>query len=545
MSIVLGLDFGTDSVRVLAVEAKDGRCLAEASAVYRRWSQGKYCEPAKQCYRQHPLDYIEAMTEAVRQVVAQLSASDVTRICAIGVDATGSTVCAVDEHAVPLSMHEEFAEEPLAMFQIWKDLSASDAAEQINREIVRWRDETGMDYAALTGEYSAERFWAKALRSVRENQGIGEKAFSWIELADWITNLLAGCRDAKELYRCSCAASHKAMWSGRWNGLPNQAFFEGIDGHLAAVAEYYGRPKPSTVCVGRISLDWAEKLGLEDDVLISGCMLDAHAGAVGAGVNEHSVVAVLGTSTVQMTVAETVRGDAKGICSVGEDSIIPGYCGLEAGQAAFGDVYAWLCRMAGWGIANIEDEALTPDVKKRLQEKMMGALTAALPPADAPMDLTALDWFNGRRHPYGNDSVRSAIAGLSLGTDAPELFRCLIFATAFGSKRLLEGFEGLGVRVERVLAAGGIAKKSPYIMQVLADVFGKPVHVLDTTQACALGAAMAASVACGVHEDLPAAQKAMQSAVHKVYQPDAKRVALFEKRYQDYLKLSAFADTYK
>ena len=541
MCIVLGLDFGTDSVRAIAVDAVNGRCLAEASSNYSRWGQGRYCDPSRQCYRQHPLDYIESMTEAVRQTAAQLSEDECARICALGVDATGSTVCAVDEHAVPLALHPEFADEPLAMFQIWKDLSASEAAGEINAAIALWKAETGVDYTALTGSYSAERFWAKALRSVRENAEIRRAAFSWIELADWIPNLLIGCGDAKQISRCSCAASHKAMYSSRWNGLPDQKFLEQIDPHLAQVAQSYAKPLPSVACLGRISPEWAQKLGIPENTIISGSMLDAHAGAVGAGVDENSVAAVLGTSAVYMTVARGAENGSEGLCSMGEDSIIPGWIGLEAGQAAFGDAYAWLCRLLGWGICNIEDEALTPQVRSRIMDKMLASLTAALPPADAPMALTALDWFNGRRHPYGDDSLSSAISGLTLGTDAPEIFRSLIFASAFGARRIMEGFVHLGARAEKIIAVGGIAQKSPYIMQVMADVLRRPVYVPVTAQTCALGAAMAASVACGAHSDLLSAQKAMMGEIQAVYQPDDQRAAIYDERYEKYLALGAFS----
>jgi len=379
MSIVLGLDFGTDSVRAIAVETDGGRCVAEANSAYARWARKDFCDPTAQCFRQHPLDYLESMTEAVRQVVAQLSASDRSRIRAIGVDATGSTVCPVDAQAVPLALHEDFAREPLAMFQIWKDLSAGEEAAEINAAIVQWRVETGVDYAAFTGDYSAERFWAKALRSFRARPEIRRAAAGWLELADWIPNLLVGCRDASALYRCSCAAAHKAMWSRSWNGLPDGEFLRRLDPDLVKLAENYAEPKPATVCLGRIDPEWADRLGLHRDVLISGSMLDAHAGAVGAGVNAHTVAAVLGTSTVQMSVTAPPAPLPGGICSVGEDSIIPGLVGLEAGQAAFGDAYAWLCGLLGWGVRHIEDEALTEEVRGRIMGKMLDALTAALP----------------------------------------------------------------------------------------------------------------------------------------------------------------------
>jgi len=206
---------------------------------------------------------------------------------------------------------------------------------------------------------------------------------------------------------------------------------------------------------------------------------------------------------------------------------------------------AWLCGLLGWGVRHIEDEALTEEVRGRIMGKMLDALTAALPPADAPMALTTLDWLNGRRHPMGCDQLRSCISGLSLGTDAPELFRSLIFATAFGSKRILEGFGQMGAEIERVMAVGGIAKKSPYIMQVLADVFEKPVYVLESSQACALGAAMAAAVACGAYGDLLAAQKGMASAVHAQYRPDASRAELYRTRYERYLALGGFAENFR
>lgn len=547
MSIVLGMDFGTDSVRVIAVDSENGRQVAEGSANYPRWGRKEYCDASAQCFRQHPLDHMEAMIAAVRSMVAGMDPADWQRISAIGVDATGSTACPVDRSGKPLALLDAFADDPLAMFHMWKDLSSVEEADEINAAVQAWKDRTDVDYCLYAGPYSAERILAKVLKSIRQSPDIRREAYTWMELTDWIPNLLVGCDDADKLYRCWCGASHKMLWYSRWNGLPDKDFLAGLDPDLVRIAETFRAPELSTACLGTISPEWAQRLNLPEHTLIAGGKIDAHCGAVGAGANTTTVAAVLGTSTVLMTIADPSvlqKDGVRGICAMGENSIMPGYIGLEAGQAAFGDAYAWLCSLLGWGVNHIDDEALTDEVRSRIQSRMLASLIRALPPADAPLNLTMVDWLNGRRHPYVNDAIRAGIFGLSLGTDAPELFRSLIFATVFGTRRLIDGFEKLGVQVENVMAVGGIAQKNPYIMQVMADTFGKRICIPETKQACALGAAMSASVACGDHPDLLTAQRAMVSPVIAEYTPDARRHALYDGWYRKYLRLGEMAEAF-
>jgi L-ribulokinase len=223
--------------------------------------------------------------------------------------------------------------------------------------------------------------------------------------------------------------------------------------------------------------------------------------------------------------------------------------GLEAGQSAFGDIYAWFSKLLMWPVNEIVEKMdwLDDNSKKRISEetadKMIAELSrqaASIPPDETA--IVALDWMNGRRTPDANQALKGAISGLSLGSDAPRIFRALVEATAFGSKMINDRFISEGVRIDGVIAIGGVAKKNPFVMQIVADVLNMPITVASSDQTCALGSAMAASVVAGVHKNISAAQKAMGGGFEKEYKPDPVIAKKYESLFNKYKKLGNFIE---
>ncbi len=547
---VIGVDFGTDSVRALIVDARNGDVLGEDQSYYARWMAEKDCEPGENRFRQHPRDYVESFESCVRGAVKNAGGNAGKQIVGIAVDTTGSTPCPVNENGVPLAFLPGFEENPNAMFHLWKDHTAIQEAEEINRAAAEWN---GDDYAKFQGKYSSEWFWAKILHTVREDTKIKQAAWSWVEHCDWIPALLTGQIAPLRMYRSACAAGHKALWHSEFHGLPAKAFLAQLDPYLGDVRDHYGGP-PGTADarVGVMTSEWSRKLGLSDRVVVGGSSFDAHAGAVGAGITPHVLIKVLGTSTVDMLVERPERLQGKNlqeICGQAENSILPGFIGIEAGQAAFGDVYAWFKEILMWPVRNVlsASSILTEAQKRALTEEfsanMIPEITARCQnlPDDAA-DLIALDWFNGRRYPGVNESVKSAVAGLRLSTDAPQLYKALVLATAFGSRRILESFLAGGLSIDRITAVGGIAQKSPFVMQILTDVLNRPISVSASTQACARGAAMYAAVAAGLHDTLHNAQTAMSAGFLSVYSPQKTHVDTYNALYRKYRSLGDFVE---
>jgi L-ribulokinase len=535
---VLGVDFGTDSVRAIVVDARDGALVGGGVSPYARWAEGKYCDPRENRFRQHPLDYIEGMERAVRSALLEAGNQAAARVVGLAVDTTGSTPCFVDGTGTPLALNEAFAEDPDAMFILWKDHSSVREAERINRLAKEWRE---ADYTAYEGGvYSSEWFWSKALHVVQANAGVAGAAESIVEHADWMPALLTGCRDYRRIKRCRCAAGHKVMWHGSWGGYPPAAFFEALDRRLGPLAASLGAETwTSDAVVGPIAPEWAVRLGLPTSTVVSVGVYDAPAGAVGGGIIPGTMVKIIGTSTCDMLIGPRPDGKerlVRGICGQVDGSIIPGYIGYEAGQSAFGDIFAWFQRLLGW----------RPRAEGGESGGDSGGL-AALEAAAAELEpgasgIVAVDWLNGRRTPDANQALMGGLMGLSLGADAPMIYRALIEAAAFGSRATIERLVAEGVPVERITAVGGVARKSALAMQVCADVFGFEIGISASEQSCALGSAMYASVAAGVHPDLPAAQKAMGSGLERVYRPDAERHALYSGLYGKYLDFGAFIE---
>lgn len=549
---VIGIDYGTDSVRSVVVDTTNGNIAGTSVFEYPRWKKGLYCDPAINQFRQHPLDYIEGLEQSVKKAISGLSQEIISNIAGITVDTTGSTPVAVDRDGVPLSLKPEFERDPDAMFVLWKDHTAVKEAGEINNLARTWG---GTDFTRFEGGiYSSEWFWAKILHVLRHSEAVREKSWSWVEHCDWIPALLAGETDPLKIKRSRCAAGHKAMWHEEFNGLPHEKFLVALDPLLAGLREkLFTRTYTSNTKIGTLSADWAKRLGLSADVAIGAGTFDAHTGAVGGEIKPYQLLKVMGTSTCDMIVAPMSEvGDklVAGICGQVDGSIIPGMLGLEAGQSAFGDIYAWFGQVLMWPVNNIIAEMSWMDDKSRIRikdetaEKLIAELSkkAELLPFEDSSAI-ALDWMNGRRTPDANQELKGAITGLTLGSDAPRIFRALVEATAFGSRMINERFLSEGIRIDGVIAIGGVAKKNHFVMQIVADVLNMPIKVAASEQTCALGSAMAAAVVAGVYKDIPEAQKAMGGGFEKEYFPDPVRAGKYEVLFRKYKELGKFVES--
>lgn len=548
---VIGIDYGTDSVRTVVVDCQDGKTIGTSVYEYPRWKKGLYCEPSMNQFRQHPLDYIEGLEQSVKGSLKGLGRDVIDSIGGITIDTTGSTPVAVDRNGTPLSMTKGFEDDPDAMFILWKDHTAVREAEEINALSRSWG---GADFTKYEGGiYSSEWFWAKVLHTIRKNKKVRESAFSWVEHCDWLPAMLCGDTDPLKIKRSRCAAGHKAMWHPEFSGLPDEKFLVKLDPQLKGMRErLYKDTFTCDVPAGTISREWAHRLSLPDDVRVGTGAFDAHLGAVGGEIKPYQLIKVMGTSTCDMIVVPLKEAGDKlvaGICGQVDGSIVPGMLGLEAGQSAFGDVYAWFGKLLLWPVDEVIARMEWLNVKTRYKiaeeasEMIIGELSRhAVNIPEEETSIVALDWLNGRRTPDANQALKGAVAGLSLGSDAPRIFRSLVEATAFGSKMINERFISEGVRIDGVIATGGVAKKNPYVMQVVADVLGMPIKVAASDQTCALGSAMAASVVAGIHKDIPAAQKAMGAGFEKEYKPDPVKAKKYRELYMKYKSLGSFIE---
>ena len=535
---VIGLDYGSDSVRCVVVNAKNGAETGSAVCYYPRWKAGKYCDPARNRYRQHPLDYIESLERVVREALAACGPGVAERVCGISFDTTCSTPVLTDRAGTPLALLPRHAENPNAMFVLWKDHTAIAESDTINDLAKRWT----VDYTRYSGNtYSCEWVWSKVLHCLREDPSLREDAWAWIEHCDWMPALLTGNTEPGRVVRSRCAAGHKAMWHASWGGLPSGEFLEALDPLLAGFRErLYTETCTGDTRVGGLTSEWAARLGLPEGIAVGTGIIDCHAGAIGAGIREGTLVKVMGTSTCDILIGKSRPGTEKivtGICGQVDGSVIPGYIGYEAGQSAFGDIYAWFRELMSWPLRHVAH------ADPALEERILDELTRqaeCIGPGDS--GLVASDWFNGRRTPDPDLRVTGTLCGLTLSTSAPAIFRALVEATAFGSRAINERMTDEGVEIAGIIALGGIARKSPFVMQVMADVIGLPIRVARTSQTCAAGAAMFAAVAAGLYPSVEEAQRAMGAGFDAEYVPDPARHARYDRVYERYRALGAFID---
>jgi L-ribulokinase len=339
------------------------------------------------------------------------------------------------------------------------------------------------------------------------------------------------------------------MWHAEWGGLPAEEFLMKLDPLLKGLrARLFTETYTSDVKAGGLTDEWARRLGLTPGTAVAVGAFDAHMGGVGGLITDRTLVKIMGTSTCDMMVAPSRAIGTKnvaGICGQVDGSIIPGMIGLEAGQSAFGDVYAWFKDMLAWPLSDAPKgakggAAAFAKMKKEIEDGLLDRLAKESEKVN-PEESTvlALDWLNGRRTPFADQTLKGAIVGLTLGTTVPRIFRALVEATAFGSRAIVEQFRKEGVPISAVIALGGISRKSPFVMQVTADVLGMPIKVAASDQTVALGAGMFGAVAAGVYRTVSEAQKKMGSGFDMTFTPDRKRAALYNKLYEKYANLAS------
>lgn len=549
-SFVIGVDYGTDSVRSIIVDASNGSEVASSVFYYPRWKDGLFCDPAENLFRQHPLDYVEGLEATIKDCLQKAGAVVTANVKAISVDTTGSTPVAVDKYGTPLALLREFELNPHAMFVLWKDHTATKEAAEINEHAKKYP----VNYLQFVGGiYSSEWFWAKLLRTLRVDEQVRNACYSWVEHCDWIPFLLTGGNDVHQMKRGVCSAGHKALWAAEFGGLPPNNFFNELDPLLNGfTSRLFTETYTSDKAAGNLSHEWVERLGLSTDVVIGVGAFDAHMGAVGGQIEPYHLSKVMGTSTCDMLVApmnEVKDILVKGICGQVPGSVIPGMMGMEAGQSAFGDVYAWFKNVLSWSLNNllkdssVIDNATADALRNEISDRMIKELSTAA--SKLPLnekDELAVDWLNGRRTPDANQLLKSSITGLNLGTDAPRIFKALVEATCFGAKAIVERFNNEGVPVKGLIGLGGVARKSPYIMQTMADVMNMPIRIHKSEQTCAAGAAMFAATAAGIYNKVEDAMAAMGQGFDMEYFPDQNKVGLYAKRYEKYKALGQFSE---
>ena len=537
--LVIGIDYGTDSCRAIVINSVTGSELASHVSFYPRWKKEMYCDSTKNQYRQHPQDYIDSLVEVIDGLLTKLSTREVENIVAIGIDTTGSTPCLTDKNGTPLALLPEHADDPDAMFILWKDHTSIREADDINSLSHTWKT----DYTSRSGGiYSSEWFWAKALHALRNNETIRGDAYAVIEHCDWMPALLTGNFRSEQVKRSRCAAGHKGMWAEEWGGYPSQEFLTALDPLLNGFGERLSDETfTSDISAGKLTKEWAERLGLPRDVDVAVGIIDAHAGAIGAGIGANTMVKIIGTSTCDIVVTPKEDIATKlipGISGQVDGSVIPGLIGLEAGQSAFGDLYAWLRDILSWSFDLLPGDDHSSFIGKILSKLNEEAINLPL----SENDLIASDWLNGRRTPFADYTLKGGITGVTLGTTPAHLFKSLVEATAFGSRAIMEHLEKEGVQVLEVIGVGGISLKSPYVMQTLSDVMGLPIKVAAAQQAGALGAAMLASVAGGLYATVKEAQQCLGQGVLASYKPDPQKGTVYTQKYNRYLSLGRFLE---
>lgn len=525
----IGVDYGTNSVRALIVSNTDGSEIATSVFNYPSGSEGIILDKRDpNLARQNPADYILGFEKSVAAAVKaarKVKGFDASRIVGIGVDTTGSTPLPVDKNGVPLAMNKKLARDPAAHAWLWKDHTSHAEAAEITA-LARKRSEPYL--AKCGGVYSSEWFWSKILHCARVSPKVFDAAYSWVELADFVPAYITGNTNPLTMKRGICAAGHKAMFSTQWGGLPSKEFLAALHPKLADLRDrLFNEAVPSDQKAGLLTEAVAKKVGLPAGIPVAVGAFDAHMGAVGAGIGPGALVKIIGTSTCDLMVAPLDRplADIPGLCGIVPGSALPNMYGLEAGQSAVGDIFNWFVRN------------LTPGIYTGKGDGHANLTAAALKLRAGESGLVALDWNNGNRTVLVDPLLTGLILGQTLHTTAPEIYRTLIEATAFGALTIINRLEKYGVKVEQVINCGGIAEKSPLVMQIYADVCNRPMKVSRSAQTCALGAAIFGSVAAGTHKDVATAQRAMTGVKPRIYKPDPAAAKVYAELYKVYLAL--------
>ncbi|KPK44175.1 MAG: ribulokinase [Phycisphaerae bacterium SG8_4] len=532
MAYAIGLDYGTNSVRCLIVDVTNGEEVGSNVHEYETGEAGIILDAADHnLARQNPADYIKGIEVTVKAASAEAKENSPgfgpNKIIGIGIDTTGSTPLPVDKDGTPLSMLDEFKDNPNACAWLWKDHTSHAEAAEITELAAKEHPEY---LARCGGTYSSEWFFSKVLHCLRTDPAVFDAAYSWVECCDYIPAVLTGTEKPEQIKPSRCAAGHKAMFADEWQGLPARDFLSKLDPKLGQLRDrLYEETYTVQTEAGKLTPDWAQKLGLPAGIPVAVGAFDAHLGAVGSGIAPGKLVKIIGTSTCDMLVSESGRklADIPGICGIVDGSILPGYFGLEAGQSAVGDIFNWFVNY------------IQPGGKDTGSHEALTEKAAKLKPGQS--GLLALDWNNGNRTVLVDQRLTGLLAGQTLHTRPEEIYRALIEATAFGALTIINRFEEYGVKVSEIINCGGIAEKNALLMQIYADVTGRQMQISRSAQSCALGAAIAGAVVAGAgaggHDGFAEAQAAMCGIKDVTYKPIAENHKVYQKLYALYKQL--------
>jgi len=526
----IGLDYGTNSCRSLLLDLDTGEELGSVVFPYPSGKLGILTDPSDpHVARQHPQDYLDGMvaiiTGALAQAKEKRSGFDPGDVIGIGVDTTGSTPIPVDAEGTPLALKPEFADNLNALVWLWKDHTAFDEAAAITALAA---DKRPQYLAKCGGIYSSEWWWSKIWRCRKVDETVFEAAASWVEHCDWLPAVLTGTERPDLIKRSVCAAGHKAMFAESWGGLPDAEFLAELDPALADLRErLYSTAYSSDTKAGNLTAEWGDRLGLPVGIPVAVGAFDAHMGAVGAGVKAGTLVKILGTSTCDITVLanDAPLGDVPGVCGVVEGSVLPGYYGIEAGQSAVGDIFLWF-------VNHLVPDSYGATVNEKFVE--MERRLSLLKPGET--GLLALDWNNGNRTILVDTRLTGLILGQTLHTEAHEIYRALIEATAFGALRIIERMEEHGIAIDEVVNTGGLAVKNATLMQIYADILGRPLKVAASEQTCALGAALFGAISGGT-VSLDEVQRNCCRMRDRIYSPITENQLVYREIYTLYKKI--------
>ena len=546
---MLGIDFGTLSARALLVDADTGEEVATAvheyaDGVIDETLPGDRQRLPPETALQNPADYLTALEKTIPKVLRAVKAKP-EQVLGIGTDFTSCTVLPTRADGRPLCFDKQWRKHPHAWVKLWKHHAAQPEANVIN-ELGRKTNEYFL--SACGGRYSSEWFFSKLLETVKHAPEVYGATERFLEAGDWIVWQLCG-----QERRCLSAAGFKAMWvyptanpgapdsdpalrgigeSQASFGYPSNEFLFALHPSLANVVDEKLSKDllPLGAKAGGLTRAWARKLGVREGTPVATGNIDAHVAVPACGVTTAGrLVMILGTSTCHLLLGEK-RQEVEGMCGVVENGVVRGLWGYEAGQAGVGDLFAWFMQHAVPASVHGEAKKARTTVYQLLEKR-----ATQLKPGES--GLLALDWWNGCRSVLMDSDLSGMLLGATLGTRPHEIYRALIEATAFGTRKIIEAFTSESVAIEELIACGGLAQKNPLLLQTYADVTGRPIQVAASEQTCALGAAMHGAVAAGVCPDIHAAARNMVRPSTQSYRPNMAHQAVYDRLYVEYTRM--------
>ena len=529
----IGVDFGTLSARAVVIEVGTGRELASATLNYKHAVMDEYLPTGERLKPdwalEHPQDYLDCLGYTIPEAMKNAGV-DAEDVIGVGIDFTACTMVAVDKDGTPLCLKPEWEHNPHSWIKLWKHHAAQDEANRINA-IAEERGETFL--ARYGGKTSSEWMFAKIWQVLNEAPEVYDATDRFMEAGDWVIMQLTGVEA-----RNACMAGYKALWS-KSEGYPSKDFFKALDPRLENVIEdkLTTNIYPIGAKAGEITEAASKLTGLKVGTAVSVATVDAHVSIPATGsVEAGNMLMIMGTSTCDIMVSNEEH-IVPGMCGVVEDGVIPGLLGYEAGQSCVGDHFNWFVDTC------VPEEYAREAAEKGMDlHQLLTEKAAQLKPGES--GLLALDWWNGNRSVLVDVDLTGMMLGMTLTTKPEEMYRALIEATAYGTRIIMDTFEESDVKINNMLACGGIAKKNPFLMQIYADVLNREIKVVKSTQAPALGAAMFGAVAAGAerggYDDIADAAREMGGVEDKMYHPIPENVEIYKKLYDEYKLLHDF-----